>query len=183
MSKKGGGSASQDLTDLIRMQAGIGTKLVNQTDPIRQQFIGFAENDLNRANEPVTLDTLAANPQYQAARSGIEQSFDQAGDSLRATLPAGGVLDAGLTQLEGTRALGRAQSFADIAFQEEQRRQAALNRGQATAFGGVAAAQPFLQGASSGYASQLALQQQQQQAKKSLVGDLAGSAAGYAAFA
>ena len=114
----------------------IALSLFNQTDPLRQLLIGNSTNFLN-GNMDVT-----GTPMYRALKSGTENQYSQARNSIIADSPAGGPLQKMLADLENSRAQTLAQGQGQIAQDE-------LNRAMGLATGSTNTATNALGQASS----------------------------------
>ena len=105
-----GGDAGDNPAGLL--QAQLAEQLFEQTDPLRQNLIGRSQNFL--AGD---LD-VTQSPIYGALKSGVEDQYSVARDSVIGNTPTGGGLTAALAWLEGNRADALARGTGQIAESE-----------------------------------------------------------------
>lgn len=97
---------------------GIGRPLVGDVSGVLRGELG----GLTSLNDPITLDTITANPLFGSLKSAVEGSFDQARNRTIATGGEGGALMGALQNLETDRANALAQAFGQVALNEQGRR-------------------------------------------------------------
>tara|TARA_R110000765_G_scaffold248978_1_gene350818 strand:- start:4744 stop:5466 length:723 start_codon:yes stop_codon:yes gene_type:complete len=73
--------------------------------------------------DPVTMDSLTANPAFAAIKTAIERSFDSARSRAFEDTASGGALTGALGGIESGRAGASAQGFGELAVGEAERRE------------------------------------------------------------
>jgi len=104
---------------------GFGQQLFNLGAPLLGQANqGFSDEiaNLTALNDPITIESLTANPSFGALKGAIEGQFSNARRSAIATGGEGGALTGVLGGLEGARAAALAQGLGGLANQEQSRR-------------------------------------------------------------
>lgn len=158
---KGGGKQNKAANEAIRSQTDLAERIVDQTDPLREQLVGQSGDFLSGDFDVSSL------PQYGSAKNAVESQYGRAQDSIIANTPEGGGLTDAIVDLESARA----GSLVDV---QGQLSEAETNRAlQLGTFGAAQGSSGFGQAGST--AAQLALAESQQNAGKSAG---LGSAAG-----
>lgn len=129
----GGQAANKEAERLAGIQGDISLDLFNQTGDIREAAITQAFADLSDpsalsgpaitagAIDPISLNSLVANPQFGALKDAVETSFGTSRDQLIGDLPGGGVLGGGLAELTRGRASELVRGLGSLAGQEQGR--------------------------------------------------------------
>lgn len=124
-----GAEESAEARRLAGIQADIAQGIFNESSPLRQESFGLLNKALDRVGQPISVDALAANPQFGALKAATEQQFDLARDRTLENLPRGGVLESALGNIEGARAGALTSGFGALAADELQTRERNLDRG------------------------------------------------------
>jgi hypothetical protein len=156
-----GGDQNKAANRAIQSQTNLAERLVNQTDPLRQELTNQSTDFLRGDFDVSSL------PQYSAAKNTIEQQFNRAKDNIIAGTPEGGGLTDALIDVEGARA----GSLVNV---EGALGETETNRALQLATGGAAQGSAGF-GQAGQTAAQLALAESQQNAGKAAG---LGSAAG-----
>ena len=166
---KGGGGGNfnflrsplvQEAIDASQFQRGIASTLFSESTPTRQAAFPLVESSLDNFNAPISIDTLAQNPQFGAFKDAIETQFDSARQRALESIPTGGGLFDALGGVERGRAGALTQGFGALASDEAQQRQRNLDRALGVATGVPQVALGGAQGAGATFAN-LAGQQAQ----------------------
>ena len=96
--KSGGGKQNKAANEAIRSQTNLAERIVEQTDPLREQLVGQSGDFLSGDFDVSSL------PQYGSAKNVVENQFGRAQDSIIANTAEGGGLTDALVDLEGARA-------------------------------------------------------------------------------
>jgi len=152
----------------LNAQVELGERLVDQSDPLRQQLLNQS-GDFLGGNFDVT-----GTPQFAAGKDIQEQQFGRARDNIIAGTPEGGGLTSALTNLEGARASGLTGLTGGLAEAEQNR---ALQLGT---FGAAQGSQAL--GSAGSIQAQLAAAEGAQNAGKASGLGSAGGAIGAAAI-
>jgi hypothetical protein len=155
----------------------IAEQLFRQTDPLRQTaFSGLASN-LQTASpfQPITMDSLTANPMFGAIKSATEQQFQNARQNIIGNTPNGGALFSALGNLEGQRANQLSSAFGGLAQDELSRRTGNLDRAIGIGTGVAGQSMGGLSNAAAIQAQLAQAQREQQSAEKGGKGELIGT--------
>jgi hypothetical protein len=106
------------LSQFGQQQFAGGRPLLDQTNAAVSDEI----SNLGALNDPITIDSITANPAFGAVKGAVESQFANARRSTIADSPEGGALQGNLGTLEGQRAATLAQAFGGLAATENDRR-------------------------------------------------------------
>ena len=149
----------------IASQTKLAERLVNQSEPLRQQLFQHSGNFLKGDFDVSSL------PQYAAGKSTIEAQTARARDTVIGGTAEGGGLTSALTNLEGARAAGLVGLEGQLADAEQNR---ALQLGTF----GAAQGQTGFSSAGNTAAQMAAAESQQNAGKASGLGSAAGAIGG-----
>jgi len=145
----GGGGVQQAVNPSAEALANIAKQVFSETTPLRQdltdQFTQLsASGDFFN---PITDQSITQSPLFDVLKLNNERAFDSARDRVLETLPTGGSLNQGLTDVELGRATNFTRGTGALAQAEIQRQN--LLRGEALQLvsGGTAGALSGLSGA------------------------------------
>ena len=126
--------ANQAAGQAAQAQTELAQRLVGQTDPLRRELIGDA-NEFLRGDRDVS-----GLPEFAAFKESAEGQYGRARDRIIATTPEGGALTAALAGLEGDRASNQTQFTGALAGDEVNRALQLGTFGAATGSRGLSSA-------------------------------------------
>lgn len=118
----GSGLKSAESPESANALAGIAMQLLSETAPVREGLINQSTGFLEGGFDPTST------PSYDFARQNINMETDKTRQNILSSLPSGGALQQGLTDLEINRGNALTQAGSDIYNQQ-------LNQAFQTAFG------------------------------------------------